>query len=242
MNTFGLIGKSLSHSFSKKYFTKKFDSEGVIADYVNFEFNSISEVVSLKNNPELKGFNVTIPYKESIIEYLDELSPIASQLGAVNTVQIIDEKWIGHNTDVFGFRQMIKPFFKSHHEKAIILGTGGASKAVAYVLEQIGAEVIFISRSPQGEFEFDYDDLNEQMLNTCKIIVNTTPVGTFPDVDDEIQLPYLFLTPKHLVVDLIYNPAKTRFLEKSELQGAWILNGQTMLEQQAEEAWRIWNS
>ena len=242
MNKFGLVGKTLEHSFSKKYFTKKFENEGLSCEYLNYEFNTVDEVESLRKDPHLKGFNVTIPYKESIVGLLDTLSPIALEIGAVNTVEIVNGKWIGHNTDVFGFRQMIKPFFKSHHERAMIIGTGGASKAVAYVLEQIGADVIFISRNPSNEFEFDYSDINEEMMNACKIIVNTSPVGTYPNVNDEVNLPYTLLTPKHLVVDLIYNPSKTRMLQLSEDQGAWVLNGRTMLEQQAEQSWKIWNS
>lgn len=241
MNKFGLIGRTLGHSFSRKFFLEKFESEKIESNYLNFELNEVSEVLELRNMDNLKGFNVTVPYKESVIPFLDQMSSEAEQIGAVNTVQIVEGKWIGHNTDVFGFKQMIKPFFKSHHQKAMILGTGGASKAVAHVLEEIGAEVIYISRYPKGEFEFAYQDINNTMLDACKMIVNTTPVGTYPNVKEEVNIPYELLTPKHLVVDLIYNPPKTRFLERSEENGAWILNGRTMLEQQAEEAWRIWN-
>ena len=142
----------------------------------------------------------------------------------------------------FGFKQMIKPFFKSHHERAIILGTGGASKAVKYVLEDLGSNVIFISRTPQSNNEFGYEDMNEIMLNSCFILINTTPVGTYPNVTEELPIPYQFLTPKHLVIDLIYNPEETVLLRNAKQQGAWTLNGQTMLHQQAEKSWEIWNS
>lgn len=242
MNKYALVGRSLGHSFSRNYFSEKFEKEDVKGVYINKEFSQINDVKDLRSDKELCGFNVTIPFKEQIIPLLDDVGPIAMEIGAVNTVKIKDGQWIGHNTDVFGFKQMIKPFFKSHHERAIIFGTGGASKAVAYVLEEIGATVLFISRDPKGENQFGYQDLNENMLDACKILVNTTPVGTFPNIDETLDIPFELLTPKHLVIDLIYNPEKTKFLQNAEEQGAWILNGRTMLEQQAEESWRIWNS
>ena len=238
---YGLVGASLAHSFSKDYFSHKFDNEGISADYLNFELNNISELESVLSKPNLSGLNVTIPYKEQVIPFLDNLSIEAKEVGAVNTIQFIDGKTMGHNTDVFGFSQMIKPFFQSHHERVIILGTGGASKAVAHVLEKLGCDIIYISRNKTAHNVFGYEDVNEQMLKSCLLVVNTTPVGMFPEILDCPIIPYKHLTPKHLVVDLIYNPAKTKFLQQAEVRGAVTLNGQSMLEQQAERSWNIWN-
>jgi shikimate dehydrogenase len=242
MKIFGLIGAYLEHSFSKEFFSKKFKNESIDARYENFALAHISEVESLLKWDELDGLNVTIPYKEAVIPYLVELSDEAKKIGAVNTIQFIGRKTIGHNTDAFGFAQSIKPFLTFQHERAIILGTGGASKAVAYVLENLGIDVIYISRNPTGENQFGYDEVNGHMLNACKLIVNTTPIGMFPKIDDCPEIPFEFLTNEHLVVDLIYNPAKTNFLERSEEMGAAILNGQPMLEQQALKAFEIWSS
>lgn len=237
---YALIGKSLSHSFSQKYFTDKFLREEISAAYHNVEIAEKSELKSLLAM-DFDGFNVTMPYKEVIMDYLDELSPAAREVGAVNTIQVKEGKLIGHNTDVFGFQQMIKPFFESQHERALIIGTGGASKAVAYVLENLGVSVVYLSRQPKLANEFGYDDLNENMITFNGIIVNTTPVGMFPAVDSFIELPFEALTIRHLVVDLIYNPEETVFLRKAKEQGAKTINGLTMLHQQAEQAWKIWN-
>ena len=237
---YALIGKSLSHSFSQKYFTDKFLREDISAAYHNVEITEKSELKSLLAM-DFDGFNVTMPYKEVIMDYLDELSPAAREVGAVNTIQVKEGKLIGHNTDVFGFQQMIKPFFESQHERALIIGTGGASKAVAYVLENLGVSVVYLSRQPKRANEFGYDDLNENMITFNGIIVNTTPVGMFPAVDSFIELPFEALTTRHLVVDLIYNPEETVFLRKAKEQGAKTINGLTMLHQQAEQAWKIWN-
>lgn len=236
----GLVGKSLGHSFSKNYFLDLFKSTGVEGEYENYEFENLAGIRETLS--DLKGFNVTIPYKEGIIESLDELSEEASKVGAVNTVLIDNDKWIGFNTDVHGFRQSIKPFLRNIHEKALVLGTGGASKAVAYVLKDLGIGVIYISRNPRNNNEFSYEEVNEHMLRACKLIVNTTPVGMFPNVDDTIQFPFEYLTDDHLVVDLIYNPAKTKFLAMAEQNGASILNGESMLLEQAKEAWNIWSN
>jgi shikimate dehydrogenase len=237
---YGLIGRKLEHSFSKAFFAKKFENEHISADYSNYEIPSIEGIRDILNS-DIQGFNVTIPYKKSIIPYLDEVKGVAAEINAVNTVKNEDGKWVGYNTDVFGFRQMIKPFFKSHHERAMILGTGGAAEAVAFVLEQLGANVIYISRDKTGVDYFNYEDINENMIRFNGIIVNTTPLGTYPKTEEFPSIPYPFLTDNHLVIDLIYNPAETVFLKRSRLQGAVILNGKTMLHQQAEEAWRIWN-
>jgi shikimate dehydrogenase len=238
----GLLGKTLSHSFSKSFFEEYFASNQVDATYSNFEIPSIDEVVTIFEREDLNGFNVTIPYKESIIPFLDELSPEAKEIAAVNTVKIVEGKKIGYNTDAFGFQQSIKPFLTNLHEKALILGTGGASKAVAYVLKNIGIEVLYISRNPSKSNEFSYEDINEYMLKACKLVVNTTPVGTFPSVNQSPDFPFQFLTNEHLVVDLIYNPAETTFLKKAKDAGATILNGESMLKEQALKSWKIWNS
>ena len=239
---YGLVGNSLAHSFSKSYFTNKFKQLNLNAHYKNFEIDTVEEIKSIFKTPHLKGLNVTIPFKQSVIPFIDEIDDVANEVGAVNTIQIIDGKTKGFNTDVFGFKQMIKPFFKSHHHRAIILGTGGASKAVAYVLEELGCDPIFISRCPKGENQFKYEDVNQIMMNACPIIVNTTPIGTFPNVNDMPNIPVEYLTPKNLVIDLIYNPSETLLLKKAKQKGAWTLNGLTMLHQQAEKAWKIWNN
>ncbi|MDA7803324.1 shikimate dehydrogenase [Crocinitomix sp.] len=237
---YGLIGRSLDHSFSKKFFTDKFNRLEINAVYENCEIPNI-ELVEELFAKDYQGFNVTIPYKESIIPFLDELSPEAELVGAVNTIRIEGARKIGYNTDAFGFKQMIKPFFKSHHERAMILGTGGAAKAVQFVLEQLGVNVIHISRRKTGNHIFSYEDINDNMIKFNGIIVNCTPVGTFPAINDSPIIPYEFLSDRHLAIDLIYNPEETLFLKKAKAQGAWTLNGLTMLQQQAEEAWKIWN-
>lgn len=243
MSKFGLIGKSLGHSFSKQYFEEKFQKEGLNHTFENFELSAIEEVKLVFSIPDLKGLSVTIPYKEQIIPFLDSLSEEAQAIGAVNCVRISGEgEKTGYNTDAFGFHQMIKPFLTNDHERALILGTGGASKAVAYVLKKIGLDVLWVSRNPKEEKEFAYKDINEHMLRACKIIVNCTPVGTFPDVDDCIPFPFEYLTEKHLCVDLIYNPEESRFLKESRLHQATTLNGFSMLKEQANKAWEIWNS
>ncbi|MDG1347989.1 MAG: shikimate dehydrogenase [Crocinitomicaceae bacterium] len=242
MKTYGLIGEYLDHSFSKDFFTHKFTAEDIDARYENFALAHISEVESLLKWDELDGLNVTVPYKVAILTYLDELSEEARKIGAVNTVQFLDGKKIGHNTDAFGFAQSIKPFLTFQHERAIVLGTGGASKAISYVLDNLGIDVIKISRIPKGEKQFGYDEVNDNMLRACKLVVNATPVGTFPEIDKCPQFPFEFLTEEHLVIDLIYNPNKTKFLRHAEENGAVILNGRPMLEHQALKAWEIWNT
>lgn len=240
MKTFGLIGKTLGHSFSQSFFTDFFEKNNISASYSNFELTTIGEIIPLLTG-KMDGLNVTIPYKEQIIPFLDELSAEAKIIGAVNCVQFLNGKTIGHNTDAYGFQQSIKPFLTNQHERAMILGTGGASKAVEYVLKNLGIDVIFISRTPKKSNEFHYDEINNHMLNACKLIVNTTPVGTFPNINDCIELPFECLTPNHLVIDLIYNPSKTKLLTESEEYGAQILNGESMLKQQALKGWQIWN-
>lgn len=241
MPRFGLIGKTLGHSFSKNYFEDKFQQEGLENTFENFELVEIAEIQTVFSISDLKGLSVTIPYKQAIIPYLDELSEEAAEIGAVNCISFQNGKKTGHNTDAFGFHQMIKPFLTNEHERAIILGTGGASKAVAYVLKKIGLNVIWVSRNPQNG-QFSYDEINEHMLRACKVVVNCTPLGTFPDVDACVPFPFEYLTESHLCIDLIYNPEETKFLRESKLHGATTLNGLSMLKEQANKAWEIWNS
>jgi len=248
---YGLIGYPLTHSFSKKYFTEKFEKENISdCEYNLYSLSSIHQLSQLlQDNPEIAGLNVTIPYKESIIPLLNELDPIAKAVGAVNCIKIEhgnnkQPRLKGFNTDVFGFRQSIKPFLEKRHERALILGTGGASKAAAYVLKEIGLDCYFITRhknQSSGPNTFLYEELNEYMLNAIKLVINTTPIGMFPNIKEAPAIPYDLLTPSHLLYDLIYNPAETEFLKRGKEKGAETINGLSMLQQQAEEAWRIWN-
>ena len=240
MKRYGLIGRSLGHSFSKSFFEKYFHEHSLSACYENIELVSVDQITGILGRG-FDGLNVTMPYKEEIIPYLDALSKEASAIGAVNVVAFENGKTIGYNTDAYGFHQSIKPFLTNMHERAIIFGTGGASKAVEYVLKSLGVDVIFVSRNPIGENQFGYDQVNDHMLNACKLLVNCTPVGTYPNIEESLEIPFEFLTKDHLVVDLIYNPEKTRLLKLSEENGAMILNGKSMLKQQALKAWEIWN-
>ena len=240
MKTYGLIGEKLDYSFSKTFFDDYFNKNSVDAAFINLEIPTIDSITEVFKK-DISGLTVTIPYKETIIPFLDEITSEAKEIGAVNVIQFKDGKRIGHNSDAYGFQQSIKPFLTNLHERALIIGTGGASKAVAHVFKSIGIDVIFCSRNPSGPKEFSYDLLNEHMVNACKVIVNCTPIGTFPNVDESIDFPFQFLTKDHLVVDLIYNPAKTKFLQKAEEVGATILNGESMLKEQALKAWEIWN-
>jgi shikimate dehydrogenase len=243
MARFGLIGKSLRHSFSKGYFREKFQKEGSDHSYENFELESIADFPNLlSQNPDIKGLNVTIPYKESIIPYLDDLDPVAREIGAVNTVLISEGRTEGFNTDVIGFKNSLKPFLKHGMEKALILGTGGASKAVAYVLKYLGINCFFVSREPGDAKTLAYDLLNREAMKQFRLIVNTTPLGTFPDIDEFPKIPYEYLTVDHLLYDLIYNPSETVFLKKGKEMGATTLNGLGMLKSQAEASYKIWLS
>ncbi|WP_281542853.1 shikimate dehydrogenase family protein [Maribacter aestuarii] len=239
---FGLIGKNISYSFSRGYFAQKFEALNMQQHvYENFDLKEITEFPSLmKNNAEIKGLNVTIPYKELIIPYLDELRDSAKKIGAVNTIKVEDGKLIGFNTDAYGFEKSLAPYLKEHHKKALILGTGGASKAIAYVLTNLNIPFKFVSRTGRNN-GYTYDDLDADILNEHKIIINCSPVGTFPDVTEKPAIPYTAIGNRHLLFDLIYNPKKTAFLLKGEEQGATVLNGLKMLELQAEKAWEIWN-
>ena len=242
IHRFGLVGKNISYSFSKGYFRDKFSDLGLEGySYENFDLQHIDEFPELlKSNPEVKGLNVTIPYKQEIIPYLDDLDAKAREIGAVNTIQFDGERLIGHNTDAFGFRKSIEPFLGSHHDRALILGTGGASKAIAYVLGQLGIGVTYVSRSPDDR-QIGYADIGRSVLTDHPILVNCTPLGTHPDVARKPDIPYTYLTDRHLLFDLIYNPAKTAFLKEGEQRGAQIVNGLQMLRLQADRAWEIWN-
>jgi len=240
METYGLIGKTLGYSFSKSFFERFFQENAIDAQFLNFELITISEIEKvLKQN--IGGLSVTIPYKESIIPFLDDLSPEAKTIGAVNCVEFVDGKIVGHNTDVYGFQQSIKPFLTNQHERALILGTGGASKAIAFVLKNLGIDILYISQNPKGEKHYSYQEINNHMLNACKLIVNCTPVGTLDFSDSKIDLPFEFLGEDHLVVDLVYNPPMTDLLIKAKNHGASILNGESMLKHQALRSWKIWN-
>ncbi len=240
--TFGLIGKKLEHSFSRKYFTEKFEKQQLPYQYVNFEIDSVDQIrTSILTSNRVAGLNVTIPYKEAVINVLDELAPSAKDVGAVNTIEIKGNQLIGHNTDVFGFRQLIKPYFKGHHERALILGTGGASKAVIHVLENLGVSCLLASRNPRAD-QIGYSDINEHVMRSHLMIVNCTPLGMYPNVALCPELPYQFIEKQHLAVDLIYNPAETKFMQHFSSAGANAINGLTMLHQQAEGAWNIWQN
>jgi shikimate dehydrogenase len=238
---FGLLGKSLKHSFSPDFFKSYFQEHKINAQYQLFEIENIQEVEKIFSL-DPSGLNVTVPYKEVIIPYLDDLDESAKVIGAVNVVAIENGKKIGYNTDAYGFHQSIKPFLTFHHERALIFGTGGASKAVAHVFKSIGLDVIFVSRNPNEELnQFQYSDVNEAMISACKVIVNCTPVGMYPNSDESICIPFQSLTEDHLVIDLIYNPPLTKFLSKAQESGATILNGSSMLREQALKSWEIWN-
>ncbi|MEP0214107.1 MAG: shikimate dehydrogenase [Cellulophaga sp.] len=240
---YGLIGKDIEYSFSRNYFTHKFKDLGLTdCEYVNFDYQNIDEFkTTLKNNSNIKGCNVTIPYKESVIPFLTSLDAKAKAIGAVNTIKFTENGLVGYNTDAYGFKKSIEPHLKKHHTKALILGTGGASKAVKYVLEELGIICTYVSRKAK-ENQFTYTDLDKNIIKINTVIINCTPLGTHPNITDKAAIPYEYLGKEHLLFDLIYNPNKTAFLKAGETQGATISNGQHMLEYQAEESWRIWNS
>lgn len=241
---FGLVGKNIDYSFSRAYFSKKFETESLQEhSYVNFDIENIEEFPSIiKSNTNLVGLNVTIPYKEAVIPYLDEINKKAAKIGAINTIKIDKKgKLIGYNTDWFGFQKTLKPHLKKHHKRALILGTGGASKAVAYALKKLGIKFQYVSRTISEQAKYSYQTLSETDIKKHTLIINTTPLGTFPDINITPAIPYNAITDKHLVFDLIYNPIETKFLNLSKQQGAQTLNGLPMLEYQAEKAWKIWN-
>ena len=240
---FGLLGKNISYSFSKKHFTEKFFKENLNECYYeNFDMNSIDEFPRLlQNNPKIKGLNVTIPYKESIIPYLQKLSKKAKKIGAVNVIRFTSNgKLKGYNSDYYGFKKSIEPLLKSHHKKALILGTGGASKAIKYALKELEIPFTVVSRT-SNEKVISYDQLNANTIDSHQILINCTPLGTSPNTEGFPPIPYTYITSKHLAYDLIYNPEETVFLAKAKAQGAITKNGYEMLLLQAEKAWEIWN-
>lgn len=242
MRQFGLIGYPLSHSFSKNYFSQKFIDEGIVdCNYELYPIKSIDDLPELlKTVPDLNGMNVTIPYKEAVLPFLNEVSAAVKEIGACNCIRVQNGHLTGFNTDVTGFEQTILPLLKPHHQKALILGTGGASKAVAWVFNKLGIEYSYVSREPR-EGRLTYDWLDE-LIQQYQVIVNTTPLGMQPNISQKPSLPYKNLNSQYLCYDLIYNPAKTAFLQQAELYGAVIINGSEMLQIQAEESWKIWNS
>lgn len=240
---FGLVGRNISYSFSKSYFTERFQKDNSQdCTYENFDIQNIADFsLIIKNNPNLVGLNVTIPYKETIIPFLNELSETATKIGAVNVIKITKErKLIGHNSDCYGFKKALEPLLEPHHKKALILGTGGASKAVAFALEELGISSTFVSRKA-SEKHISYDQIDASTFNNYHLIINSTPLGTSPNTDAFPEIPYEYFTPKHIAFDLIYNPAETQFLKKAKANGAVIKNGLEMLVNQAEKAWEIWN-
>ena len=247
MNTYGLIGYPLGHSFSRKFFTEKFATEGIDAQYLNFEIPSIEEFPEIiKNNPTLRGLNVTIPYKQQVMQYLDDISEEAKAIGAVNVVKCqlstvnCQLHLTGYNSDVIGFVESIKPLLKPHHKKALILGTGGASKAIRYGLEKkLGMKTLFVSRSAR-EGMITYEEVTAEVLREYEVIVNCSPVGMYPHVDECPALPYEAMNESNLLYDLVYNPLETLFMKKGAAQGATVKNGLEMLHLQAIASWEFW--
>ncbi len=242
---YGLLGYPLVHSFSQNYFNQKFESENIDAEYINFEIPDVGMLMEVvAENENLNGLNVTIPYKEQVIPFLDEIDPAASEVGAVNVIKFIRDKdglrLKGYNSDIIGFTDSIKSLLKPHHQSALVLGTGGAAKAVSYSLRKLGLEVQLVSRRKSAN-TLVYEELTKNDLKTHKVIVNTTPLGMYPNVDTCPDIPYRYLTSQHLCYDLIYNPDETLFLKNSRLAGAQVKNGLEMLLLQAFASYSIWN-
>lgn len=242
MDKYGIIGFPLGHSFSRGFFTEKFARESIDAQYLNFEIpdaNMLREI--LRDNPELKGLNVTLPHKQAVIPLLDELSDEAKEIGAVNVIRVRDGKLKGFNSDIIGFTESIKPLLKPHHTKALVLGTGGASKAICVGLTRLGIEWTYVSRTPR-EGMLTYSDLTAEVMQQYMVIVNCSPVGMFPKTGEAPNIPYELLTPKHLLYDLVYNPEETLFMQKGRAQDAIVKNGLEMLHLQAIASWEFWHS
>ncbi len=242
MPVYGLIGYPLTHSFSKKYFDQKFREQDLEdCRYELFEMPSLDGLKKLlKEQPLLAGLNVTIPYKKEVLHYLDSAEQIPAQLKACNCIKITGGRLYGYNTDCIGFERSLLPLLKPHHKKALVMGSGGSADAVVYVLHKLGIEYSVVSRQ-KNKTGLSYPDLGREMINEYSIIINTTPLGMYPDINNCPDIPYQFIGSKHLLYDLVYNPAKTLFLQKGEAQGANIKNGEEMLTIQAEESWKIWN-
>jgi shikimate dehydrogenase len=243
MKRYGLIGFPLTHSLSQQYFTQKFIDQGIEnCVYERFSIPSIVDLYDiLKTHPDLCGFNITIPYKKEVLAFLTERSKAVEEVGACNCVKIIDGQLIGYNTDVIGFENALMPFLKPTHNKALVLGTGGAALAIVYVLQKLGIDFNYVSRTATSG-HFTYNDLDASVLASYTLIINTTPLGMFPNIEACPDIPYDLLTPAHHLFDLTYNPAMSTFLTKGMQMGATIQNGQQMFVEQAEQSWRIWNS
>ncbi len=242
MRTYGLIGYPLTHSFSEKYFSNKFKQLGITdAEYLTFSIPSIDELqLIIKSNQNLCGFNITIPYKKQVLAFLDAADEAVKAMSACNCVSIKDGQLVGYNTDVVGFENSLKPFLKLYHNKALILGTGGAAAAVEFVLKKLHINYQLVSRNSNPN-NIVYSELTESIMSEHALIINTSPVGQYPATDQSPAIPYQFITSKHHLFDLIYNPAETSFLQKGKAMGASIQNGYEMLILQAEESWKIWN-
>jgi shikimate dehydrogenase len=240
---FGLVGRDISYSFSKSYFADKFKSKKLPHTYVNFDLETIDALNDIiRDTPNLKGLNVTIPYKEQVLPMLDGLNKRARKIGAVNTIRITRyQKLIGYNTDYYGFKHSLKPLLEKHHKTALILGTGGASKAIAYALKKLRIQYDYVSRSEKKGVKFLYSDLTDEIISSYTIIINCTPIGTFPNVNECPNIPYDAITNKHILYDLIYNPEQTKFISCGDMKGAKTINGLEMLRLQAEKSWQIWN-
>lgn len=240
--TYGLIGRNIGYSFSKSFFSEKFKNEGLDHEYINFDITEIDIITDIIKNPEVHGLNVTIPYKEEIIPYLDDLDPIAKEIGAVNVIKISkDQKLKGYNSDYYGFTESLKYLINKKIKKALILGTGGASKAIAYALQQLNIEYSFVSRNPDFN-ELSYANLDEDIMRAYTLIINCTPLGTHPNIENYPNIPYEHITKNHVLYDLIYNPKETTFMSKGKEKGAKVSNGLQMLVLQAKKAWEIWNN
>jgi len=247
MKLYGLIGFPLTHSFSKKYFLNKFEKEKIsYCHYELFSLSSLRQFEDLLQTKELAGLNVTIPYKEKIIPYLDELDTLAAEIGAVNTIKIDQGQSLpflkGYNTDLIGFRNSLKPYLTSAHDRALIFGSGGASKAVARVLSDLSIPYFFVSRNPMNSEQVAYSEISPEALKGFRLLINCTPLGTYPKVDEMIPLDLNGLGEKHLVYDLVYHPAETKLMRLAAEKGATTLNGLSMLKLQAEASWEIWSS
>ena len=245
MDKYGLIGYPLGHSFSKNYFNEKFENENIDAEYINFEIPTIDALPEvLATNPELRGLNVTIPYKEKVISFLDSVSPEARAIGAINVIKVEhkgNETILkGYNSDVIGFTKSIAPLLKRHNKKALILGTGGASKAIDYGLKSLGLETVKVSRYERPG-TIQYSKITPEIIKEYNVIVNCTPCGMYPNIEECPELPYEALTEKNILYDLIYNPAKTKFMKLGAKQGATVKNGLEMLLLQAFASWEFWN-
>lgn len=241
MTKYGIIGYPLGHSFSRGFFTEKFARESIDAQYLNFEIPDVAMLSDvLRDNPELRGLNVTLPHKQAVIPLLDEMSEEAMEIGAVNVIRVRNGKLKGFNSDIIGFTNSIKPLLQPHHRKALILGTGGASKAIRVGLNRLGIEWTYVSRSPRDGM-VTYEDITAETLQEYTVIVNCSPVGMFPKVDAAPAIPYELLSPQHLLFDCVYNPEETLFMKKGREQGATVKNGLEMLHLQAIASWKFWN-